>query len=170
MTITDEPVTEPVTDEYGPATPLVAGWDEGAGPPVPHTDGREPCPGCGNLYFKGTGMARHVDSAHPELYDSLYARKSKKKFPCDECPTVLGSKDSLAKHKRRHAKKAAIQTRIDAATAPVPVHRSSTASLSAEEITRAAAIALWPRGIPHDKFSALLNWHKQTETFLAEVT
>ena len=43
------------------------------------------------------------------------------------------------------------------------------APLNAEQITRAAAEALWPKGIPHDKLPSLLRWNIQTHYFLAEV-
>ena len=41
--------------------------------------------------------------------------------------------------------------------------------LTAEQITRAAAEALWPDNIPHDKLPALLRWTIQTHFFLSEV-
>jgi len=42
--------------------------------------------------------------------------------------------------------------------------------LTADQITRAAAESLWPRGIPHDKLAALLRWNNQTYEFLTEVS
>ena len=41
--------------------------------------------------------------------------------------------------------------------------------LTAEQITQAAAVALWPAGIPHDKLTTLMRWNTQTHDFLAEV-
>ena len=54
--------------------------------------------------------------------------------------------------------------------APTNGHKADKLpALTAEQITRAAAEALWPDGIPHDRLSSLLRWNIQTHYFLAEV-
>ena len=54
--------------------------------------------------------------------------------------------------------------------ASVPkVNGAPLAPLSAEQVTRAAAEALWPDGVPHDMLTALMRWNIQTHYFLAEV-
>ena len=41
--------------------------------------------------------------------------------------------------------------------------------LTAEQITRAAAEALFPDNVPHDMLPALLRWNIQTHYFLSEI-
>jgi len=54
--------------------------------------------------------------------------------------------------------------------ASVPkVNGAPLAPLTAEQVTRAAAEALWPDGVPHDMLTPLMRWNIQTHYFLAEV-
>lgn len=129
---------------------------------VPEDDGKVPCPGCGERFIKGPGLARHVATRHPHLRRDLPCE-------CKYCRRRYKNQASLGKHIRtQHGRSVKDGSEMPerAAMEHVPAR---PARLSSDEITRAAALALWPRGIPHDKFSALLRWHQQTEAFLAEV-
>jgi uncharacterized C2H2 Zn-finger protein len=128
--------------------------------PTPIEKEKVPCPGCGEMYVKGPGLGRHLATSHPELRRRLPTK-------CPECGAGFLNKDTLRRHRKKQHGFSARAQPGDYAKEVEPV-RSRTL-LSADEITRAAAIALWPRGIPHDKFTALLRWHQQTAEFLAEV-
>lgn len=134
-------------------------------------DGKEPCPECGDLYFRGPGLARHMSTQHGLPMNG-------KSVNCPQCDKPL-SPTSLSKHLRakhgifqRNGRGRPIGSKTKVHT-PV-VHqqakpRITRQPLRAEEITRAAALSLWPNAIPHDKMSLLLEWHRHTAEFLEAV-
>ena len=125
-------------------------------------DGKVPCPDCGGRYFPGPGMGVHRNAAHTGS-----GRRSRRKS-CPDCGKLIGTKD-MARHRRdihgmeplRRGRPPGVPNRPKA---------PPMASLTADEVTSATAALLWPNGIPHDKLTALMQWHQQTEQFLSEVS
>jgi len=142
-------------------------------PPAP-ADDKQPCEVCGEPFTTGPGMARHMAKVHPEV------RMKTQDTECPECGKWL-TNGSLVRHRRKvhgiYARRsrgpgrppgsknmpaktpATVRTHVDRNTSP----------LTADQITTAAAISLFPAGVPTRKLQVLLRWHESTLTFLREV-
>jgi hypothetical protein len=161
MTITDETIViEPQPVDIPP-------------PPAEPDDGKAPCSECGERYFPGPGMARHLKATHGLDYGVNAER-----VPCALCNKSL-SPSSIAKHMRvvhnrfqraRRGRPPGSKNTMEITATPKPKPRITRSVLTADEITRAAALSLWPSSIPHDKVGALLEWHRHTAEFLESVT
>jgi hypothetical protein len=142
-------------------------------PPAEPGDGKVPCTECGERYVAGPGLARHLKTAH-DLDYGVNAQR----VQCTMCDKSL-SPSSVNKHMRvvhnqfqrasRRGRPPGSKNRtLEVATAS-PKPRITRSVLTADEITRAAALSLWPNSIPHDKVGVLLEWHRHTAEFLESV-
>jgi hypothetical protein len=158
-------MNETIVTDTLPLSDLPPGEDE-------PNDGKAPCSECGERYFPGPGMARHLKATHGLDYGA-----SAQRIKCTLCDRSL-SPSSVNKHMRvvhnqyqrtgRRGRPPGSKNRMEVATAS-PKPRITRSVLTAEEITRAAALSLWPSSIPHDKVGALLEWHRHTAEFLESV-
>ena len=130
------------------------------------------------------GMNRHRIAAH-----GVVDKKGKVQCPLENCKSwtipgsmgrhmrnvhnVFGGTSGVARKRGKNKTKPKPLPTVEIDTTPVTDngHKADKLPpLTAEQITRAAAEALWPEGIPHDSLTALLRWNIQTHYFLAEVT
>lgn len=140
-----------------------------------------PCPECGKICLSPVGMERHRRAAHGAV-----DKNGKVQCPLDSC-TAWVTPGSVGRHLRHVHKVFGGVTGVRRGRKPGSKNKPKPTSeveirtgnghkadklpqLTAEQITRAAAEALWPEGIPHDSLTALLRWNIQTHYFLAEVT
>lgn len=161
MTLTDEP---PVIDP--------AEFDRRINEATPDSE-KVPCQECGEMYKQGPGLARHMAKAHPEI------RMATQDAECPECGKWLTT-GSMTRHRRRvhgiHKKRG--PGRPPGSKNLLPSKRTPTVKasvdrnpnpLTADEIITAAAISLFPGGVPTRKLPILLRWHQSTQVFLREV-
>jgi uncharacterized C2H2 Zn-finger protein len=154
MTVTDEQVE-------APETPVVEVFSE-----------KEACPICGGWFAPGPGLARHMSLIHPG------ERMESQDTPCPECGKFMTA-GSMTRHRRKvHGVLGKRGRPIGSKNLPAtrtprtvrtPVDRNPE-PLTADQITTAAAIALFPGGVPTNKLPLLLRWHDGTHTFLREVS
>ena len=116
------------------------------------------CEFCGKEYMIGAGMGRHISTAH-NVSDRPQPYKDQRKA-CVECGKTMRAKD-MARHMRDvHKTGAEAKPRSKPEPTPEP--------LTADQIVKATATMLWPKGIPHDQLDALMVWHRQTVAFLSQ--
>lgn len=144
------------------------------------------CPECQKILLTPMGMARHRKSTH-----DVVDRTGKVQCELESCAAwvlpgsigrhmrnvhnVFGGTSGIARKRGKNKSKPKPVPTAEIEKTPAPVidngHKADKLPpLSAEQITRAAAEALWPEGIPHNSLTALLRWNIQTHYFLAEVT
>jgi hypothetical protein len=158
MTMTENIVTDTL-----PLSDIPPGEDE-------PNDGKAPCSECGERYFPGPGMARHLKATHGLDYGA-----SAQRIQCTLCDKSL-SPSSVNKHMRvvhnqfqRASRGRPVGSKNRTLAIREPKPRITRSVLTADEITRAAALSLWPNSIPHDKVGVLLEWHRHTAEFLESV-
>lgn len=144
---------------------------------APPDDGKEKCQHCDGRYLKGPGMARHLTRSHPDQHlDTQDAQ-------CPECGKWL-TEGSVTRHRRKvhgvfsgrrrgPGRPVGSKNRNLPAATPARTVRgqvdSNHSPLTADQITTAAAISLFPSGVPTRKLQSMLRWHEATLTFLREV-
>ena len=122
-----------------------------------HSAKKELCAHCGQEFMSGAGMGRHLSTAHGINNRQLYKNQRK---DCPECGRNVSAKD-LARHRREvHG--------LEAKASKVKQVKVKPDPLTADQIVKAAAAMLWPKGIPHDQLDALMVWHRQTVAFLSQ--
>ena len=175
--------------EFGPVEEQVSQPEPA--PASADKSGPQQCPECQMICVSTTGLARHRMAAHGAI-----DTEGKQKCEVEGCASWV-IPGSMGRHMRNvHNIYGGVsgQVRTSKARRGRPPGAKNVRSggptlatygpekmvkadkpeklppLTAEQITRAAAEALWPKGIPHDKLTLLLRWNNQTHDFLTEVS
>lgn len=108
-------------------------------------------------------MTRHLRNVHGKYstppYDRHVGEKRKRGRP-------KGSKNKIKPDYQQEYDRR--QNVVQQERREVAVYKNLP-PLTAEQVVRAAAETLWPKGIPTEKLSALMRWSIQTNEFLTEV-